>query len=187
MTGATGAIYGIRFLQVLRETVDVETHLIMTQWAQATMITETHHKPDAVRELADYVWDEHDSSAPLASGSFQAVVMIVAPCSMKSLAAIANGISGNLIHRAADVAIKEGRKLVLVVRESPLSVIHLENMLKVARVGVVVAPPVPSLYARPQSIEEMVDHTVGRLLDQFRIEHDLVKRWGERRIHSPDL
>jgi 4-hydroxy-3-polyprenylbenzoate decarboxylase len=183
MTGATGVIYGIRLLEVLRET-PVETHLVMSHWARRTMVAETSYQPEQVRDLADHAYDEDDQAAPLSSGSFLTGGMIVAPCSMKSLAAIANGLSENLIHRAADVTLKEGRKLLLLVREAPLSVIHLENMLKVARAGAVVVPPVPAFYARPRSIEEMVDHTVGRLLDQFGIEHDLVRRWGERREPS---
>ena len=124
--------------------------------------------------------------APPASGSFPALGMIVAPCSMKTLAAIANGISDNLVLRAADVAIKEGRRLVLLARESPLSVIHLENMLRVARAGAIVAPPVPAFYARPRSLDDMVDHTVGRLLDQFGVEHRLVRRWDGRQPPSEE-
>jgi 4-hydroxy-3-polyprenylbenzoate decarboxylase len=180
MTGATGVIFGIRLLEVLREG-PVETHLVMSTWAARTMVAETGWRPDDVRELADFAYDEHDQLAPLATGAFHTDGMVVAPCSMKSLALIANGISESLIHRAADIHLKEGRKLLLVVRESPLSVIHLENMLKAARAGAMIVPPVPAFYSRPRSIEEMVDHTVGRLLDHFGIEHDLVRRWGEQR------
>jgi 4-hydroxy-3-polyprenylbenzoate decarboxylase len=180
ITGATGAIYGIRALEVLRDT-PVETHLVVSEWARRTILAETDWKPDEVRALADHVWEETDGSAPPAGGSFLTRGMIVSPCSMKSLAAIANGISDNLIHRAADVTIKEARKLLLLVRESPLSVIHLENMLKVARAGAMVVPPVPAFYARPRSLEDVIDHTVGRVLDHFGIQHDLVRRWGEKR------
>lgn len=180
MTGATGAIYGIRLLEALRATT-VETHLVISRWAQTTILAETRWKPQEVQDLADRVWDEADEESPLASGSFPTDGMVVAPCSMKSLAAIAHGFSENLIHRAADVAIKEGRKLVLVVREAPLSVIHLENMLRLARAGVVIVPPVPAFYTRPATLDEVVDHTVGRILDQFGVEHHLVRRWGERR------
>ncbi len=186
MTGATGVIYGIRLLEVLRDT-PVETHLIMSHWARRTIIAETDRNPDAVLKLADQVHDEHDLGAPPASGSFLTDGMIVAPCSMKSLAAIANGISENLIHRAADVALKEGRELLLLARETPLSVIHLENMLRVARAGALVVPPVPAFYARPRSLEEMVDHTVGRVLDHFGIEVHLVRRWGEQSAGAPGL
>lgn len=181
MTGATGVIYGIRTLEVLQEK-PVETHLVMSLWAERTMIAETDHKPEDVRRLADYTWDEHDEAAPLATGSFQTDGMIVAPCSMRSLAAIANGLSETLIHRAADVTLKERRRLLLLVRESPFSVIHLENMLKVARAGGLLVPPFPSFYARPQSLDEMIDHTVGRVLDLFAIEHELVRRWGDRKF-----
>ena len=184
MTGATGAIYGIRLLEVLAKT-DVETHLVMSEWARRTIIVETDAKPAEVEALADYVHDDADEASPLASGSTLTAGMIIAPCSMKSLAAVANGISEGLIHRAADVTIKENRRLLLLVRESPLSVIHLENMLKVARAGAVIVPPVPAFYARPRTLDEMVDHTVGRLLDQFGVEHDLVRRWGEKRSGPP--
>jgi flavin prenyltransferase len=184
MTGATGVIYGVRLLEVLRDT-PVETHLVMSEWARRTIIAETDRHPDAVRDLADQVYDERDLAAAPGSGSFLTDGMIVAPCSMKSLAAIANGISENLIHRAAEVTLKEDRRLLLAVRESPLSVIHLENMLRVARAGALVAPPLPAFYARPRTLEEMVDHTVGRLLDHFGVEHDLVRRWGEQREPRP--
>jgi 4-hydroxy-3-polyprenylbenzoate decarboxylase len=180
MTGATGTIYGIRLLEVLRDTA-LETHVVMSLWAERTMVAETDRKPDRVAALAIRAWDEHDLTSPIASGSFATRGMIVAPCSMRSLAAIATGTSDNLIHRAAEVTLKEGRKLLLLVRESPLSVIHLENMLRAARAGALIVPPVPAFYARPRSLEEMVDHTVGRILDQFGIEHGLVRRWGEKR------
>jgi 4-hydroxy-3-polyprenylbenzoate decarboxylase len=180
MTGATGVIYGIRLLEVLRDS-PVETHLVMSTWARRTIVAETSYRPDGVERLADVSYDEHDADAPPASRSFLFDGMVVAPCSMKSLAAIAHGVSENLIHRAADVAIKERRKLLLLVRESPLSVIHLENMLAAARAGAMIVPPVPAFYVKPHSLDEMVDHTVGRLLDQFGIEHGLIRRWGERR------
>jgi flavin prenyltransferase len=180
MTGATGAIYGVRLLDVLRDT-PIETHLIVSEWARKTIIAETGRKPDEVLQLADRVYGANNQAARPSSGSFLTAGMIIAPCSMKTLAAIANGYSENLIHRAADVTIKEGRKLLLMVRESPLSPIHLENMLKVARAGVVVMPPVPAFYARPRTLEEMIDHTVGRALDHFGIERNLVRRWGEKR------
>lgn len=177
MTGASGAIYGIRLLEALREE-PVETHLVMSQWARKTIAWETDYRATAVAKLATVVYAEDEMGAPIASGSFPTDGMVVAPCSMKSLAAIATGYCENLIHRAADVALKERRPLVLLVREAPLSVIHLENMLRVARAGAVVSPPVPAFYARPRSIEEMVDHTVGRLLDHFGVEKGLVRRWG---------
>lgn len=184
ITGATGAIYGVRMLEVLRET-PVETHLIMSDWARKTIITEVGRKPDEILELADYVYEEENQAARLSSGSYLTGGMVVAPCSMKTLAAIATGYAESLIPRAADVCLKEGRKVLLMVREAPLNAIHLENMLKLARMGVVIMPPVPAFYARPRSLDEMVDHTVGRALDHFGIELNLVRRWGDRRRAGP--
>lgn len=180
MTGATGAIYGIRLLEALAER-GVETHLVISRWADATIVAETSWRPTAVRALADHVYGEDELDAPIAHEDLATRGMLVAPCSMKSLAAIANGITENLIHRAAEVTIKEGRRLLLLVREAPLSVIHLENMLRVARAGAIVMPPVPAFYAKPASLDDMVDHTVGRMMDHFAVDHELVRRWGERR------
>lgn len=180
MTGATGAIYGVRLLETLYE-LGVEAHLIVSRWAEATIKAETERRPEDLRALAAVVYDEEDLAAPPASSAFETAGMIVAPCSMRTLAAVANGLSDNLIQRAADVHLKERRKLVLLVRESPLSVIHLENMLRVAKAGAVVAPPVPAFYAKLRSLDDMVDHTVGRALDQLGVEHERIRRWGERR------
>jgi flavin prenyltransferase len=180
LTGATGAIYGIRTLEVLRE-LGIEAHLIVSRWAEATIRTETNRKLADVRALAATVFEETDLSAPPATSSYATSGMIVAPCSMRTLAAVANGMSDNLVQRAAEVHLQERRRLVLLARESPLSVIHLENMLRLARAGAVVAPPVPAFYARLRSLDDMVDHTVGRALDQLGIEHERVRRWGERR------
>ena len=180
MTGATGAVYGIRVLETLRE-LGVETHLIVSRWADATIKAETDRRPDDVRKLATAVYEEGDLAAAPAWGSFETSGMIVVPCSMRTLAAVANGLSDNLIQRAAEVHLQERRKLVMLVRESPLSVIHLENMLRLAKAGAVVAPPVPAFYARLRSLDDMVDHTVGRALDQLGIEHERIRRWGERR------
>ena len=180
MTGATGAIYGIRVLETLHD-LGVETHLVVSRWAEATIKTETDRRIADVCALASVVYDEEDLAAPPASSAFATAGMIVAPCSMRTLAAVANGLSDNLIQRAAEVHLKEGRKLVLLVRESPLSVIHLENMLRVAKAGAVVAPPVPAFYAKLRSLDDMVDHTVGRALDQLGVEHERIRRWGERR------
>ncbi len=180
MTGATGAIYGVRLLETLYE-LGVEAHLIVSRWAEATIKTETERRPEDLRALAAVVYDEEDLAAPPASSAFETAGMIVAPCSMRTLAAVANGLSDNLIQRAADVHLKERRKLVLLVRESPLSVIHLENMLRVAKAGAVVAPPVPAFYAKLRSLDDMVDHTVGRALDQLGVEHERIRRWGARR------
>src|SRR6188472_832388 len=180
MTGATGAIYGIRLLEVLRE-LEVETHLVVSRWAEATIKTETDRRVDDVRALASVVYDEDDLAAPPASSGFVTAGMVVAPCSMRTLAAVANGFSDNLVQRAAAVHLQERRRLLLLARESPLSVIHLENMLRVAKAGAVVAPPVPAFYARLRSLDEMVDNTVGRNLDQLGVEHARIRCWGERR------
>jgi flavin prenyltransferase len=180
MTGATGAIYGVRLLEILRE-LGVETDLVVSRWAEATILAETDFKPDDVRALATRAYSENDLAAPLADGSFATAAMVVAPCSMRTLAAVANGFSETLVQRAAEVHLQERRRLVLLVRETPLSVIHLENMLRVARAGAVVAPPMPAFYARLRSLDDMVDHTVGRLLDQIGLEHEGIRRWGERR------
>jgi 4-hydroxy-3-polyprenylbenzoate decarboxylase len=180
MTGATGAIYGVRVLELLRE-LGIEAHLVVSRWAEATIRTETDRRVEDVRALATVVYEEGDLLAAPARGSFETAGMIVAPCSMRTLAAVANGISDNLIQRAAEVHVQERRKLVMLVRESPLSVIHLENMLRLARAGAVVAPPVPAFYAKLRSLDDMVDHTVGRALDQLGVEHARIRRWGERR------
>ena len=180
MSGATGAIYGIRTLEVLRE-LGVETHLVVSRWADATIPIETSYRPADVRALADHVHDEDDLTSRLADPAFATAGMVVAPCSMRTLAAIANGVCENLLQRAAEIHLQERRRLTLLVRESPLSVIHLDNMLRVAKAGAIVAPLVPALYARPRSLDEMVDHTVGRVLDQLGVEHERIRRWGERR------
>ncbi len=176
ISGATGSIYGIRLLQTLRES-GFESHLIMSKWGARTLIHETAYTLDQVQRLADHHYSPNDQGAAVSSGSFLTAGMVVAPCSMRTLAAIAHGNGEHLIHRAADVMLKERRKLVLVVREAPFSEIHLENMLKLARIGVVVLPPVPAFYNHPQSIEQLVDHTVMRILDQFDIHLDLMPRW----------
>lgn len=180
MTGATGAIYGIRLLEALAAR-DVETHLVISDWAEKTIVSETRRKPAEVRHLADHFYLEGELEAPIANKKPETRGMLVAPCSMKTLAAIANGITDNLIQRAAEVTLGERRPLLLLVRETPLSVIHLENMLRVAKAGAIVMPPVPAFYAKPTNLDEMVAHTVGRMLDHFDVGHELVRRWGERR------
>lgn len=178
ITGATGAIYGIRLLEALRET-PIESHLVVSDWAMKTISIETSYRPADVLGLADRVYRAENQAAAISSGSFLTRGMVVAPCSVKTLAAIATGYADNLIARAAEVTLKEQRKLVLLVRESPLTAIHLENMLKLSRAGAVIAPPVPAFYANLKSLDEMVDHTVGRLLDQFEVGHSLVRRWAD--------
>ena len=178
LTGASGTIFGVRLLQQLRGT-GIETHLVMSRWAARTLVHETPFTPEQVQKLADVVHPLTDQAAPISSGSFITMGMVVAPCSARTLAAIAHGTGDNLIHRAADVVLKERRKLVLAVRESPLSEIHLENMLKLSRMGVVIAPPLPAFYARPQSIDDMVDYSVSRILDQLGIHLDTHRWTGE--------
>ena len=176
ITGATGTIYGVRALQMLRQ-ADVETHLIISKWGARTLIHETSYTVEQVQQMASYTCAQNDQGAKISSGSFQTSGMVVAPCSVKTLGAIANGVSDNLIHRAADVVLKERRKLVLVVREAPLNAVHLENMLKLSRMGVVISPPVPAFYNRPETVAEIVDQTVMRVLDQLGIHLDEVPRW----------
>jgi 4-hydroxy-3-polyprenylbenzoate decarboxylase len=161
----------------LRETA-VETHLIVSRWGAHTMAEETSYSLDRVRQMATHSYPATDQGAPVSSGSFLTSGMVVAPCSVRTLAAIASGQGDNLIHRAADVILKERRKLVLLVRETPLNEIHLENMLKLARMGVVILPPIPAFYNHPPSIDALVDHLVMRTLDQFDIHTDLATRWG---------
>jgi 4-hydroxy-3-polyprenylbenzoate decarboxylase len=177
ITGASGAIYGVRLLERLRE-LPVETHLVATRWARVTIEHETGLSYAAVKELADVVHAEADQAAAIASGSFRTEGMIVAPCSTKTLAAIANGFAHNLLCRAADVVLKERRRLVLAVRETPLNPIHLRNMLSLAEIGVTIFPPTPAFYNRPQQIDEIVDQTVLRLLDQFGYELPSASRWS---------
>lgn len=177
ITGATGSIYGITLLEELKR-LNIETHLILSRWAEENILMETGYTPEQVRKLATNNYHDEEMSAPIASGSFLYRGMVVAPCSMKTLAAIATGLADNLVARSADVCIKEGRKLILMPRETPLSPIHLENMLKLSRLGVTIMPPVPSFYQHPKTITDLVKQTVGRVLDLLGIENHLVKRWG---------
>jgi len=178
ITGSTGVIYGVRLLEILKEK-NIETHLIISEWAKKCLIMETDHNPDYVKSLATMVSDETNMAASVSSGTHKIDGMIIIPCTMKTLSSIAVGYDETLIARAAGVTLKESRKLVLVTRETPLTAINLENMLKLARLGVVILPPVPGFYTKPKTIEELIDHTVGKCLDQFDIEHDLYKRWGD--------
>jgi 4-hydroxy-3-polyprenylbenzoate decarboxylase len=176
ITGASGVIYGITLLEALKK-LEIETHLILSRQAEKIIALETSCTPAEVQALASHTYGESDFDAPLASGSFLHHGMVIAPCSMKTLAGIAAGYADNLIQRAADVTIKEGRRLVLVPRESPFSAIHLENMLKLARLGVAIAPPVPAFYNRPETIADLVEFTVGRVLDLLGVENQLFRRW----------
>lgn len=177
ITGASGSIYGVRLLERLKGT-DIETHLIMSRWGARTLLHETSYTAEQVQSLATVHHPLNDQGATISSGSFLTMGMVIAPCSVRTLAAIAHGVGDNLIHRAADVVLKERRRLVLAVRESPLSEIHLENMLKLSRMGVVISPPVPAFYSKPASLDAMVDYTVSRLLDQVGIHMDDVDRWS---------
>ena len=177
ITGASGAVYGVRLLQVLGATPGIETHLIVSEAGVLNLHHELDMNRKQVEALAHRSYNLRDIGATLASGSFQSAGMIVAPCSMKTLASIALGLSDNLIARAADVVLKERRRLVLMVRETPFNLAHLRNMTAVTEMGGIVFPPLPGFYQRPQTIEEMVDHTTGRVLDLFDIAHDLTPRW----------
>jgi len=177
ISGASGVIYGVRLLELLRA-ADVETHLVMSRAAQITLAHETKYKVRDVEALAGHVYRADDVAAPISSGSFPTLGMIVAPCSTRTLAEIATGVTSSLLTRAADVVLKERRRLLLLVRETPLHLGHLRNMAAVTEMGAIVYPPVPAFYARPASVAEMVDQTLGRALDQFGIEAGTVHRWG---------
>jgi 4-hydroxy-3-polyprenylbenzoate decarboxylase len=178
ISGASGAIYGARLLELLRP-LPIETHLVMSRSAEVTLALETGFKPAELRARADVVHAIGDMAAPISSGSFATMGMIVAPCSVRSMAEIATGATTTLLSRAADVVLKERRRLVLLVRETPLHIGHLRTMTALSEMGAVIAPPVPAFYAKPQSLEEMVDQTLGRALDLFGIDAGVVHRWGE--------
>ena len=181
MTGASGAIYGVRLLKLLKAT-DVETHLVMSRSAKITLTQETDLGVADISALADIVHQVDNIGASISSGSFRTMGMVIAPCSMRSLAEIATSVTSSLLTRAADVVLKERRRLVLVVREAPLHLGHLRSMTAATEMGAIVYPPVPAFYARPESLEQMVDHTLGRVLDLFDIETQAVSRWGG--LHS---
>ncbi len=178
ISGASGVCYGIRLLEVLASTA-VESHLVMSKAAEMTIGCETERKPSEIRKLADVSYPVMDIGASISSGSFRTEGMIIAPCSVRTLSEIATGVTSSLLTRAADVVLKERRRLVLLVRETPLHAGHLKSMLRVTEMGAVVMPPVPAFYARPASLEEMVDQTLGRALDLFGIDTGLTRRWGE--------
>jgi len=186
ITGATGTIFGVRLLQMLHGS-GVETHMVLSKWAARTLVHETDYTIEQVQNLATHNYPLGDQGAAISSGSFVTLGMVIVPCSMRSLAAIANGLADNLIHRAADVILKERRKLVLVVRESPLHEIHLENMLKLSRMGVVILPPVPAFYNHPQNLDDMINHVTMRILDQFDIHLDVMNRWDGTMLTSADV
>jgi len=178
ITGASGAIYGIRLLEVLSSIKDVETHLIVSEAAEAIIKYETDRSVEDVKELASFSYDIRDMGAQIGSGSFRTDGMIVAPCTVKTMSAIANSYSENLLIRVGDVTIKERRQLLLLVRETPLHLGHLRNMERLCEMGAIIMPPAPAFYHKPQTIQDIVDHTVGKMLDLFGIEHGLFQRWS---------
>ncbi|MGB0694865.1 MAG: UbiX family flavin prenyltransferase [Rhodospirillaceae bacterium] len=183
ITGASGVIYGIELLKALQP-LDIETHLVMSRSAEITMAYETAYKVAEVKALADIWHPMDDIAAAISSGSFQTMGMIVAPCSMRTMSEIAHGITASLLTRAADVVLKDRRKLVLMVRETPMHLGHLRSMTQLSEMGAIIAPPVPAFYAKPNSIDEMVRHSVGRVLDLFDIDTGMVTRWGEEQKRS---
>ncbi len=178
ISGASGVVYGVRLLEALRP-LPVETHLVVSKSAEVTLAHETSMKIAEVHDLADVWYPAGDLGAAISSGSFRTLGMVIAPCSMRSLAEVANGTTTTLVTRAADVVLKERRRLVLMVRETPLHSGHLRNMLALSDMGAVIAPPVPAFYARPRSVDEILDQTVGRVLDLFGLDSGEVRRWGE--------
>ena len=186
ISGSTGAIYGIRLLEVLKGVPEVETHLVISRAGKRTLVEETDLTVRDVEVLATRAYDDRDIGAALASGSFKTAGMVIAPCSMKMVSALANSFASTLIARAGDVTLKEGRTLVAVVRETPLHVGHLRQMLALAEIGGVILPPMPAFYHRPKTIDDIVNHTVGRILDRFGIPHTLVREWtGTGRPREP--
>lgn len=179
ISGASGVIYGIRMLQTLRR-IGVESHLVVSRSAEVTLAHESSMKVAELRALADVSYAAADIGAAVSSGSFRTLGMVVAPCSVRTMSEIASGVTSTLLTRAADVALKERRRLVLMVRETPLHLGHLRTMTALAEMGAVIAPPVPAFYAKPQSIDDLVDHSVGRVLDLFGLDAGNLRRWGER-------
>jgi 4-hydroxy-3-polyprenylbenzoate decarboxylase len=177
ISGASGVVYGIRMLELLRE-ADVETHLVMTKSAEMTMAYETDYKVEDIRIMADQFHSVKNVGASIASGSFPSLGMIIAPCSVRTMAEIATGVTSSLLTRAADVVLKERRRLVLMVRETPLHTGHLRTMTALSEMGAIIAPPLPAFYTKPESISDIIDHSVGRVLDLFNIDTGVVKRWG---------
>jgi 4-hydroxy-3-polyprenylbenzoate decarboxylase len=176
MSGASGAVYGVRLLEILRH-AEIETHLVMSKSAEMTLVYETDLKPKDVRALATVHYPVADIGAAISSGSFPTMGMVIAPCSIRTMSEIASGVTASLLSRAADVVLKEKRRLVLAIRETPLHVGHLRSMLTLAEMGAVVAPIVPAFYNRPKTVDDVVNHTCGRLLDLFGIDTGIVKRW----------
>ena len=179
ITGASGSIYGIRLLEVLRTHQNVETHLIISKSAKKNIQLETNWKVAKVEALANHVYDNDDLAAPVSSGSFRTEGMIIAPCSVKTLSGLANSFTTNLLIRAGDVALKEKRKVIIVFRETPLHIGHCRLLAQLAEIGAIIMPPVPAFYHHPKTIQDLIDQTIGKILDQFGLEHHLFKRWRE--------
>jgi len=182
LSGATGAIYGIRILEALSAVKDVETHLVLTRAAKMTIQVETPHSVKEVEAMADVVHDINNVGASISSGSFRTEGMVIVPCSMKSMGGIAHSVGGDLLVRAADVVLKERKKLVLVARETPLHLGHLESMTLLTRMGAVIFPPVPAFYHRPRTLDDVINQTVARILDQFGFDLDLFERWSDEQL-----
>jgi 4-hydroxy-3-polyprenylbenzoate decarboxylase len=187
ISGATGAIYGVRMLEVLSKVKDIETHLVMTRAAKMTIQVETRFSPKDVEKLADVVHDINNVGASIASGSFRTEGMVIAPCSMKSMGGIALSVGGDLLVRAADVILKERKRLVLLARETPLHLGHLESMVALTRMGAVIFPPVPAFYHRPKTLDDVINQTVTRVLDQFDIDVTLFERWSDQQMRRKKL
>ena len=178
ITGATGVVYGIRLLEVLSSINDIETHLIISEAGEMNIECETDRKTEDIKKLASFSYDIRDVGARLASGSFQRDGMIIAPCTVKTMSALANSYTENLLIRAGDVTLKERKKLVLLVRETPLHIGHIRNMEKLCEMGAIIMPPVPAFYHKPKTIQDIIDHTIGKTLDMFDIKHNLFQRWA---------
>jgi len=187
ISGATGAIYGVRMLEVLSKVKDIETHLVMTRAAKMTIQVETPYSPKDVEKLANVVHDINNVGAGIASGSFRTEGMVIAPCSMKSMGGIALSVGGDLLVRAADVILKERKRLVLLARETPLHLGHLESMVALTRMGAVIFPPVPAFYHRPKTLDDVINQTVTRVLDQFGIDITLFERWSDEQLRRKKL
>ena len=182
ITGASGSIYGIRLLEILHSYKNIETHLVISESAKKNIQLETNWKVEKVEALANHVYDNQDLAAPISSGSFRTEGMIIAPCSVKTLSGLANSFTNNLLIRAGDVTLKEKRKIIILFRETPLHLGHFRLLTQLAEIGAIIMPPVPAFYHHPKTIQDLINHTIGKILDQFGLEHHLFKRWGETRV-----
>lgn len=186
ISGATGAVFGVRIVEALKSLGDYEVHLIISPWAEKTIALETKYSPQQVKKMATFCHDYRNQGASIASGSFGVDGMVVAPCSMKTLSAISHGYADNLIVRAADVMLKERKRLILLPRETPLNEIHLENMLKMTRAGAIIAPPMPAFYNHPTTLDDIINHQTSRILDLLGVDNSLTRRWGTSLVATLD-